>query len=114
MGSRNEAVKHYKKYEIKWKKYLKSLKKHNKMVFVITNKSGSCCELRKINKIRGKASKKHCNSIRGSSSDKLDSNSSLSRKIYWDTPGQPVGHKEMNILDHVAIYNINANKDQLY
>ena len=42
MGSRYEDVKQYKKSEIKWNKYLKALKKQNKLLFSIDKKSGSC------------------------------------------------------------------------
>ena len=41
MGSRAEDVKQYKKSENKWKKDLKGLKKYNKILHSITNKTGS-------------------------------------------------------------------------
>ena len=75
MGSRTDDVKHYKKSEKKWKKDLKALKKHNNMLYSITNKSGSRREIKKTNKIRANASKKSSDS----SSDYSDSNSSLAR-----------------------------------
>ena len=40
VGSRANTVKQYKKSE-KWKKELKSLRKQNKMLYTIVNKSGS-------------------------------------------------------------------------
>ena len=36
----NDAVKHYKKSELKWKKELKSLKNKNKILFSIAKNSG--------------------------------------------------------------------------
>ena len=68
MGSRDESIKQYKKFEIKWKKELKDLKKQNNMIFRISKKSGLCRKLKKINNIREKASKKRCDSSRDSSS----------------------------------------------
>ena len=70
MGSRTDYLKQYKKSENKWKKGLKSLKKHKKMLYRISKKSGSRCEIKKISKIRAKASKK----ISDSSSDDSDYN----------------------------------------
>ena len=40
MGSRDEAVKQYNKYEIKWHKDLKDLRKHKNMLFSIAKKCG--------------------------------------------------------------------------
>ena len=54
----------------KWKKYPKSLKKQNKMLYIISNKTGLC---REIKKIRAEASKK--TSV--SPSEDWDSDSSL-------------------------------------
>ena len=71
--SRTDTVKQYKKSENKWKKGLKALKKQNKMLYSIANKSDLRCEIKKIKKIRGKASKKGSDS----SSDYLDSDSWL-------------------------------------
>ena len=70
MGNRTGAVKQYKKSENKWKKELKSLKKQNKMLYSIANKSLS---RREIKDIRANGS----NDISNSSSDYLDSDSSL-------------------------------------
>ena len=70
MGSRADTVKQYHKYEKKWKKELKALKKKN-MLFSIANKFGLFCEFKKIKNIRT-ASKKRCESIINSSSDKSD------------------------------------------
>ena len=81
MGSRAEAVKQWKKSESKWRKELKDLKKQNKTLFSIANKSGSRRELKKIKKIRAKASKKRCNSSSDSSSDESNSDSLLSSDI---------------------------------
>ena len=73
MGSRNDAVKQYKKSENKWKKELKYLKNQNKMIYSIANKSGSRREIKNINNIRAKYSKKTSKS----SSDDSNSDSSL-------------------------------------
>ena len=78
MGSRDEAMKQYKKSGSKWKKELADLKKQNKMLYSIAKKSGSSREVKKIKKIRNKASKRRCDDSRNSSSDKSDSNYSLS------------------------------------
>ena len=82
MGSRDEAVKQYNNSESNWKKELKDLKNQNNMLFSITKKSRSRFELKNINNVREKASKKRCDSISNYSSDELDSDSSLSRYIY--------------------------------
>ena len=73
MGIRNEAVKQYNKPEKYLRKELKALKNHNKMLYRITKKYGSCCDIKKIKKIREKASKK----TRKSSRDDSDSDSLL-------------------------------------
>ena len=41
--SRADTVKQYKKSEKIWKKYLKSLRNQNKMLYTIAKKSGSRC-----------------------------------------------------------------------
>ena len=69
-------MKQYKKSE-KRMKDMKSLKKQNKMIYRIAKKSISRRELKKINNIWGKASKKVHNSSSDSSSDDSDSDSSL-------------------------------------
>ena len=76
---RAEDVKQYKKSEINCKKELKSLKKQNKMLLSISKNSGSRRELKKIKKIRAKASNNCYNSISDSSGEELNSDSSLSR-----------------------------------
>ena len=58
LDNRFDSVKHYKKSEHKYKKYLNALKKQNKILYSISKKSGSHRELRKIKKIKAKASKK--------------------------------------------------------
>ena len=68
MGSRAEAVKKYKNYEIKWRKELKALKKQNNILFSIVNKPVSHRELNNIKKFRAKSSKKRRGDIRNSSS----------------------------------------------
>ena len=77
--SRADTLKQYKKSENKWKKELKYLKNKNKMLYIISKKSGSHREIKKIKKIRAKDSKKGCHSNSGSFSDNLDSNSLLVR-----------------------------------
>ena len=54
---------------------MKAIKKQNKMLFSMSNHSGSRRELKKINNIRANASKKYGSSIRNSFSS--DSNYSL-------------------------------------
>ena len=73
--SRTDSVKHYKKSEKKRKKELKAIKKHNKMLYSISKKSGLLREIKNIKKIRAKAYNKGSNS----SSDDSDSDSLLSR-----------------------------------
>ena len=77
MESRAESMKQYNKYESKRKKDIKALKKQNKMLFIISKKSGSYRELKKIKNIRAKSAKKRRNDSSNSSSDGLDSDSSL-------------------------------------
>ena len=48
LGDRDSAVNHYKKSEQKWKKYLKALKKQNKILYSISKKSGLRRELKDI------------------------------------------------------------------
>ena len=79
MSSRADTVKQYKNSEKKWRKNLKSLKKQNKMLYIIANKSSSLREIKKIKKIREKAYNKCHNSSSVSSSDDLDSDSFLAR-----------------------------------
>ena len=93
------AVKQYKKSENKWKKELKDLKKQNKMLYSIANKS---CLRREIKKIREKAYKKSSDS----SSDDSDSDSLLAIYSSWETYTRPVGRKEMNRMDHVVTDNL--------
>ena len=45
-------MKQYNKSE-NWKKEMKALKKQNKMIYIISNKSGLRREIKRINKIRG-------------------------------------------------------------
>ena len=95
------------------KKDLKALKNQNNMLFSITKKSRSRFELKNINNVREKASKKRCDSISNYSSDELDSDSLLSSDIDCDKHRQPTGSKEINRLDHTLTNNIKKNKDQL-
>ena len=78
MGRRSEAVKQYKKSEIKQKKDIKALNKKIKNLFSISKKYGSRRELKMIKKTRATDSKKRYNSISNSPSDESDSDSSLS------------------------------------
>ena len=52
MSSRTDTVKQYNNSENKWRKNLKSLKKQNKMLYIIAKKSSSLPEIEKIKKIR--------------------------------------------------------------
>ena len=69
LGNRANAVKQYKKYEHKCKKYLKAIKNQNEMLYIIAKKSGSRRELINISNIKAKASKKRSNYSSDSSSD---------------------------------------------
>ena len=82
MVSRDEAVKQYKKSENKWKKELKYLKKQNKILYSIANNSVSRCEIKKIKKIKVKASKKRRYDSSDYSRDESYSDFSLSRDSY--------------------------------
>ena len=90
LGNRADAVKQYKKSEHKWKKYLKLLKKQNKMVYSIAKKSGSRLELKKINNINTKVSMKSSYYSSDSSRIDLDSDSSLSSYSDWEQYRQPI------------------------
>ena len=79
MVSMAESVKQYKRSKSKRKTEIKSLKKQNKILYIITNKSGSRREIKNIKKIRAKDSKKRRDDRINSSSDNSDSNSYLSR-----------------------------------
>ena len=79
LDNRYDVVNKYKKSEHKWKKYLKSLKKQNKMLYIIANNSISLRELKKIKNIQAKASKKCSYPSSDSYSSGLYSDSSLSR-----------------------------------
>ena len=74
--NRYAAVNHYQKYEKKWKRYLEALKKKNNIIFSMAKLLGSHLELKKINKIHAKESKKYDYSI--SDSYRIDSYSSIS------------------------------------
>ena len=69
MRSRSESVKQYKNSESKWKKEFNTLKKQNKISYSIAKTSGSRREIKKINKIRYKATKKRCDGSSNSYSD---------------------------------------------
>ena len=107
IGSRTNYVQQYKKSEKKWKKDLKYLQKQNKMLYRISKKSGLRREIKKIKKIREKASKK--TSI--SSSEDWDSESSLARDSSWDKYRRPDGCKDINKLDHTVTDNLKNYND---
>ena len=77
VGSRDDTLKQYHKSDNKWKKELKYHRKQNKILYSITKKSGSRCETSNIKKIRAKFSRKSWDSNIDSSSDDLDSDSSM-------------------------------------
>ena len=58
LGNRADAVNHNQKTEKKWEKYLKSLNKQNKMVFIMAKRFGSCRGLNKIKKIQARESRR--------------------------------------------------------
>ena len=59
-----DVVKHYQKTEKNWKRELKYLKKQKKMLYIMENNYGARSDLKKINKLNNKASKKRSYSIR--------------------------------------------------
>ena len=69
MGNSADTVKKYKTSEKKWKKDLKYIKKQNKIICSISKKSGSRREIKDINNIQEKYSKKGHQSSSSSSSD---------------------------------------------
>ena len=73
MGISTEAVKQYKRPKHKWKKELKYPKKKNKIISRIAKKSSSRRELKKIKKLKDKASRKRCDYSRDSYRDYCDS-----------------------------------------
>ena len=91
LGNRATAFKKYQKYESKWKRELKGLKKHNKMLFSMSNWSGSRHELNVKNKIRSKSSKKYDSFSSDISSS--DDDYSLSSSSEWDKRRQPAKRK---------------------
>ena len=101
VGSRNHAVQQHNKYENKWKKELKYLKKQKIMLYSIAKKSGSCRESQKIKNTRKEALKDTY-----SSSEDWDSNSYLASDSSRDKEIWPSGSKEINKLDHVVTKNI--------
>ena len=88
---------------------MKAIKKHNKMLFSMSNWLGSRRELKNINNIRPKASKKYGSSSSNSSSNNYDSY--ISSDSEWYKKRHPAERKDMKNLDHLVTNNIN-NKDQ--
>ena len=78
------------------------------MLYSISNKYGTHCDIKKINNIRGGYSK----NISDSSSDDSDSGSLLGSNNSCKTYRLPVGCKEMNSLYHVVTDNLNNYKYQ--
>ena len=58
LGNRANFVNHYQKTEKKWRREMKTLKKQKNMLFTMADKSVSCHEIKKINKMNFKVSKK--------------------------------------------------------
>ena len=79
LNNRSTAVKKCHKYEKKWRRYMKDIKKQNKMLFRMAKHSGSHCELKNIKKIYAKALEKNDSSC--SSSSRSDYDSSFSSDI---------------------------------
>ena len=73
------------------------------MIYSIAKKSGSRREIKKINNIRAKSSKK----TNISSSEDWGSYSSLASNIIWDKHIRPDVRKEISKLYHVVIDNLN-------
>ena len=102
----------------KCKKKLKALKNQNKMLFIISKKSGSHRELKKVNKTRGKSSKKRCDSSNDSSSEESYSDSSLSSDLYTlprigGTMQQLEGFQYATTL-YIGYYNIRLYPSSQY
>ena len=93
-------------------KELKGLKKQNKMLYSISKKSISLCEIKNTKKIKAKASNNHCNDSYDSSSNKYYSDSPISSDSGWDEYRQPAERREINILDHIVTENIKTDKNQ--
>ena len=87
----------------KWKKYLKYLKKHIKMIYSTANNTGYRKEMRKIKKIHAKTNRK--SDFYSSNSSRNNHNSSLSSDSEWEI-GQIYDQKEINKLDHVMNSNL--------
>ena len=68
----NPSVKQYQKSEKKWKNELKALKKKNNMLFDMSKKLVSRCELKTIKNIPAKEPKKYGSSGSNSSSSNYD------------------------------------------
>ena len=96
LGSRSDAVEYYKKSKNKWKKYMKDLRKQNKILYSIANKSVSRHELKNINKIRAKSSKKHYDYSSDCYRKKSYSDSYLFRYRDLDEERQPDKRMEIN------------------
>ena len=92
---------------------MKSLNNQNKIIYSIANKSGLRREIKNIKKIRERDSKKGCKYSSDSTSDDLDSDSSLDINSSWDNYSHPARRKEMNILDNVVTDNLNKNKGKI-
>ena len=78
------------------------------MLYIISKKSGSHSEIKKIKNIREEASKKTSDSF----SDDSGSDSLLSINSSWETYRRPAGRKAMNRLDHVVTDNFKNYKGQ--
>ena len=112
LGSRSNAVKQYEKYENKWKNFLKTHRKQNKILYSIAKKSVQHRELKNINNIRAKSSKKHYYSSSDCSINESYSDSSLSRYRDLDKERQTDKFRDINRLDNTVTDNIKTNKYQ--
>ena len=70
------------------------------------------CELKKIKRIRAKASMKHESSSSSSSTNDYDYY--LSNEIKWYEIIKTAGRKEINIIDHVVNSNIKIKNKRDY
>ena len=80
------------------------------MIYSIAKNSGSRRELKNIKKLKDKSSRKRYDYISDSSRNYYDS--PLSRNRNGDENRKPPERREIDILDHVVIGNINKNKDK--
>ena len=91
---------------------LKALNRQKNMLFIMSKKSGSRCELKNINKIKYKLSRNISYYRSNSYIGDPDSDSRLSSDNELEELRHPTERNQLNKLDHVVTYNIEKNKNQ--